>query len=268
MVFGIIGVLLAIGIDRLDHTLRGADEAKEALAVPCLGEVPKVEPRQAKRIEHLLQYQPMSAYARAIRSLLITVLPRGLGKCASKIILISSALPREGKTTLARSLALSAARLRLRVLLIDLGEQGGSVDRKPGIPGRAGAASVDIVDVLSCGRPIADAVEHMAELGVDYIPPPRPGGNLLHFLASPQDPHWVDRFREAYDFIVIDGPAAIDRLEASFLANWVDQVLLVVRSASTGREMAQNALRLVDGDAGLGLDGTPRAASVLTWVEH
>jgi hypothetical protein len=32
--------------------------------------------------------------------------------------------------------------------------------------------------------------------------------------------------------------------------------------------MAQNALRLVDGDAGLGLDGTPRAASVLTWVEH
>jgi uncharacterized protein involved in exopolysaccharide biosynthesis/Mrp family chromosome partitioning ATPase len=268
MVFGIIGVLLAIGLDRLDHTLRSADEAREALAVPCLGEVPKVEPRQAKRIEDLLRHQPTSAYARAIRSLLIAVLPRGSGNSAAKIVLVSSALPGEGKTTLARSLVLSAARLRLRVLLIDFGEQGGALKREIGITGRPGATGADIVDVLSRGRPITDAVEHIPELGVDYIPPPRPGANLLHFLASPPDPHWLDRFREAYDFIVIDGPAAIDRLEASFLASSVDQVLLVVRSALTGRDMAQNALRLIDGDLGLDLDRTHRVASVLTWGER
>jgi uncharacterized protein involved in exopolysaccharide biosynthesis/Mrp family chromosome partitioning ATPase len=267
MVFGIIGVVLAIGLDRLDHTLRSADEVMEALAVPCLGEVPRVKPRQAKRIEDLLRHEPSSAYARAVRALLIAVLPRGSGNGASKIILISSTLAGEGKTTLARSLVFSAARLQLRVLLIDLDEKAGASERETGVTARAGASCADIVDVLSHGRPIADAVVHIPELGADYVPPPRPGGNLLHFLASPQDPRWADRLREAYDVVVIDGSAAIDWLEASFLASWVDQVLFVVRSASTSRDMAQNALRLVGGDAGLDLGRTPRASSVLTWAE-
>ncbi|MGO4816663.1 hypothetical protein AB4156_44970, partial [Cupriavidus sp. 2MCAB6] len=73
MVFGIMGVLLALGIDRLDHTLRSTDEAAEALAVPCLGQVPRVTLRHAKRIEDLLRQQPQSVYARSIRSLLISV---------------------------------------------------------------------------------------------------------------------------------------------------------------------------------------------------
>jgi uncharacterized protein involved in exopolysaccharide biosynthesis/Mrp family chromosome partitioning ATPase len=283
MVFGLIGVMMAIGLDRLDHTIRSADEASEALAVPCLGVVPKLEPRQAKCIEDVLRRQPRSAYARAIRALLVAVLPRGVGPAASKVILISSTLAGEGKSTLARSLAVSAAHLRLRVLLIDLGEQGGGFAQQNGITERMGVTHADIVDVLSHGRPIAEAVEHIPELGVDYIPPPRPGGNLLHFLANPQDRHWVDRFRESYDFIVIDGPAAIDWLEASFLAHAVDQVLFVVRSAQTSSDMARNALRLVEsdarlgdtrlydvrlGDAALGLDRAPRTASVLTWSER
>lgn len=267
MVFGIMGILLALGIDRLDHTLRSTDEATEALAVPCLGQVPRVPLRHAKRIEDLLRQQPRSVYARSIRSLLISVLPRGSGSFASKIILVSSALPGEGKTTVARSLVLSAARLRLRVLLIDLGEPSGLPERDIVTMARATAPGVDLVDVLSRGRPIADAVEHLPELGVDYIPPPRLDGDLLHFLANPRVPHWLDQFRENYDFIVIDGPAAVDRLEASFLAGWADQVLLVVRWAQTGREMAQSALRLVGGAPGPDSDGTPRVASVLTWVD-
>ncbi|GAU81850.1 tyrosine-protein kinase Wzc [Bosea sp. BIWAKO-01] len=267
MVFGIMGVLLALGIDRLDHTLRSTDEAAEALGVPCLGQVPQVTLRHAKRIEDLLRQKPQSIYARSIRSLLISVLPRGSGSFASKIILVSSALPGEGKTTVARSLVLSAARLRLRVLLIDLGEPSGLPERDIVTMARAAAPGVDLVDVLSRGRPIAEAVEHLPELGVDYIPPPRLDGNLLHFLANPQVPHWLDQFRETYDFIVIDGPAAVDRLEASFLAGWADQVLLVVRWAQTGREMAQSALRLVGGAPGADADGAPRVASVLTWVD-
>ncbi|WP_163071721.1 tyrosine-protein kinase family protein, partial [Acinetobacter baumannii] len=55
--------------------------------------------------------------------LLVSILPVSTGSSMLKVILVSSSVPGEGKTTLARSLALSAARLHLRVLLMDLGHQ-------------------------------------------------------------------------------------------------------------------------------------------------
>jgi uncharacterized protein involved in exopolysaccharide biosynthesis/Mrp family chromosome partitioning ATPase len=266
--FGIMGLLLAFGIDRLDHSLRDEDEAVSALGIPCMGTVPRVPQWQAKRIQDLVRRQPQSAFARAIRSLLVSVLPLGAGNRMQKIVLVSSALAGEGKTTLARSLALTAARLQLRVLLLDLGEQTSVLEREIKPAGaNSGPSGSDLADVLGRGRPLADAVEHIPELGVDYIPPPRHDGGLVHLLAHPQAALWVEQLREAYDLVIVDGPAAIDRPEASLLAGWADTVLFAVRWRTTSQDSARNALRLIGGAAGYDTDGAPRVASVLTWVD-
>lgn len=264
--FAIMGGLLAVGLDRFDRSLREESEAAETLAIPCAGQVPKIEPWQAKRLHELMRRQPQAPFVRAVRSLLVSVLPVSTGNSMLKVILVSSSLPGEGKTTLARGLALSAARLHLRVLLLDLGQQTALLEHRAAT--LSGVPRADLVDILGYGRPLADAIERIPELGLDYIPPPRLDGDLLDLLASPQVPLVVNQLREAYDLVVIDGPAALDGPEASLLAGWADKVLFAVRWGTTNRDTARNALRLVARAEAGDPDGISTAASVLTWVDQ
>ncbi|MGL4285167.1 MAG: GumC family protein, partial [Phreatobacter sp.] len=195
--FAIMGGLLAVGLDRLDRSLHDEGEALETLAIPCAGQVPKIEPWQAKRLHELMRRQPQAPFVRAVRSLLVSVLPVSTGNPMQKVVLVTSSVPGEGKTTLARSLALSAARLHLRVLLLDLGPQTAVLENRA--PTISGVPRTDLVDILGYGRPLADAIERIPELGLDYIPPSRLDGDLLDLLANPQVPILVNQLREAYD---------------------------------------------------------------------
>uniref|UniRef100_UPI0013D67C9F CpsD/CapB family tyrosine-protein kinase n=1 Tax=Enterobacter hormaechei TaxID=158836 RepID=UPI0013D67C9F len=78
------------------------------------------------------------------------------------------------------------------------------------------------------------------ELGLDYIPPPRLDGDLLDLLASPQVPLLINQLREAYDLVIIDGPAAFGGPEAGLLAAWADKVLFAVRWGWTNRDTVRN----------------------------
>lgn len=232
IVFALLGCLIAVVMNRFDRTLQTETEAADALHVPCLGVVPSLTSEQSKHPQFMLR-QPASDYAKSIRSVLVSLLTSGTGAPPSpRIVLISSSVAGEGKTTLAWSVCLHAARLGLRTLLLDAGQA----------PIRRDDESGSLFRSLTLSRSASDMIKPIQDLGIDYLPAGLSDNNRLRMLAAPSFSPHLRQTAENYDLVVVDGPSLSDAPEAALLAGCADQVLFVVRSGSTHREFAQAAL--------------------------
>jgi uncharacterized protein involved in exopolysaccharide biosynthesis/Mrp family chromosome partitioning ATPase len=259
IVFALLGCVLAVILNRFDKTLHTEAEATEALRIPCAGSVPPIpfEPgkqQPGKQQQHVLG-QPTGDYAKAIRSILVSVLADGPGAARpQRVILVSSSVPGEGKTSLAWSLGILATRLGLRTLIFDVGQSGA----------RRGDGSAGLLSSLTHDRPLADVIEPIQDLGIDYLPAGLSDSNRLRVLASPRISPLLRQMGDAYDLVVIDGPSLEEAPEARFLAGCADQVLFVVRCGTTNRETARATLQQLAGTEHLNAAHTTRLSSVLT----
>jgi hypothetical protein len=121
IVFALLACVLAVVLGRFDRTLYTEADATEALRIPCVGLAPAIVPELGKQLQYLI-VQPASDYARAIRSVLVSILASGpTGSRSQHIVLVTSSIEGEGKTTLAWSLGLCRARLGRRALPLTLG---------------------------------------------------------------------------------------------------------------------------------------------------
>lgn len=233
--------LFAVMIDRLDRGLRNERDVSEALGIPCIGLVPKIARRRRACPHRFMLAQPFSTYSESIRSAAATLDIVSKSE-DSRIVLISSSVPMEGRSTLALSLATYVSALGRRVLLVDLDFRRGSL---LGRLSRRNAS--EILDLHRQKRPPAEIIQHIPDLGLDYLPMPRPIDPLAPF-ASEQMPRLLEQLRHSYDCVIIDGPPLLSMTEARLLPALADKVLFVVKWGQTC-EVAQNAVRLLD-DAG------------------
>jgi succinoglycan biosynthesis transport protein ExoP len=240
IVFLICGSLLAFILERLDRGLRSEREIDEALGVPCIGLVPHVAEMDRPRLLHqYLRTNPFTAYAEALRSIAATMqLASKLRQ--PKVVLITSSLPGEGKTTLAVSLSVCIALLRQRVLLIDLDF------KHPSILGELdGNREQGLLDLLRNNRPPAEVIQPITGLGIDYLPMHRRSVDSLTLFAGSEMPHLLHQLRGSYDCVIIDSPPVLGSTETRLLAALADEILFAVKWGSTSRELAQNALKLL-----------------------
>jgi succinoglycan biosynthesis transport protein ExoP len=261
ILFAVGGSWLAVVLDQLDRGLRSKQETRDALGISCIGLVPLLPRTHATRPYRHLQTHPFSAYAEAIRST-AAMLGLAAGSARScKVVLITSSVPGEGKTTLAVSLAAYLGTLGWRVLLLDLNFGEG-----PPLGDFQDAAQGEILDLSLQNRPTALIIRHMAQARFEYLPMASCGLDPLMLFASEQMPRLVSRLRESYDCVIIDGPPVPGSVEARLLPSIVDKLLLVVKWGSTKREVAQNALSLLR-DAGCAdMDHNNRVIAIVTQV--
>ncbi len=262
IVFAIGGGWLAVVLEQLDRGLRSEQETGDALGISCIGLVPLLPRTHAIRPYQYLLTEPFSAYAEAIRSAVATLgLAAGSARTC-KVVLISSSVSGEGKTTLALSLAAYLGMLGRRVLLLDLSSgQGSPLGEFDGLAQRG------IVDLSLQNRPTAQLVRHVAEAGLDYLPIAGYCLDPLVLFAREQMPRLVRQLRESYDCVIIDGPPVLGSVEARLLSSIVDKLLLVVKWGSTRREVAQNALSLLRDSGCLDKDRSDLAIAVVTQVD-
>jgi capsular exopolysaccharide synthesis family protein len=244
------GIGLALLREYLDNTVKTPDDIETLARLPSLAVVPQFagsngydkKPRllkgfaangHEKRIELVAQHLPKSQMSEAFRALRTSIL-LSQADHPPQVILVTSALPREGKTTAAANLAVTLAQLGDRTVLVDADL------RKPGI-GRllnlgsgkyaglssylAGVSSLDLVTVPH------PAIPNLAAIPTGPLPP-----NPADLLSSHRFADAITELRTKYKFIVIDSPPVMAATDAVILSVQTDGVLLVVRSGATPKE--------------------------------
>lgn len=249
-----VGIAGAILRDVLDRTVKSRQDVEEASGSTVLATLPYV-PQLKKQ-----QLSPSGGgtLAEALR-VLRTNLQFANVDANTQTILISSALPDEGKTLVATNLAVSMAQAGQLVLLIDADMRNPNGAEMLGLEN-----SVGLVSVLIGRTSLQDATQPH-ESGVNFLgtgpKPPNPA-EVLNTQAM------RDVFRMAakeYDTIIVDAPPMLPVADASILATEVDGTLLLVRHGTTTREqvrLAVSRLETVGGRLfGTILNRTPRRSS-------
>lgn len=235
-----MGLLLAFLAEHLDRSLRTGSHLEELLGVASLGLVPSV--RRFKRLQkhrYLLE-KPLSEYAEAIRSVRKALQLSNIDR-PPQVVMVTSTLPGEGKTTLATSLAASGAASGCNTILVDLDLRHPSVAREMNQPVRA-----DLIDFMT-GRATLDEVIY-ADPTADrlaYIPIKQLTRSPLNLLESQKMVSLIAALRARYDYIVLDTPPALGITDARATAVLADAVLFVVRWQQTKAEPALSALEIL-----------------------
>jgi capsular exopolysaccharide synthesis family protein len=154
-------------------------------------------------------------------------------------ILISSAIPAEGKTLVSTNLAYALVRQRgCHVLLIDADLRSPRVHTLLGAPAAPGLA-----DYLQNTATEFEVTQRSREDGLCFIPA---GNHVTHpseLISSGRMKQFLDRVKPAFDWIIIDSPPALPVADSSVLGGLADGVLLVVRANSTPSEASQRACK-------------------------
>lgn len=244
------GIGLALMREYLDNTVKTPDDIETLARLPSLAVVPQFAGSNGSgkrrgllqgfssnghdtRLELVAQHLPKSQMSEAFRALRTSIL-LSQADHPPQVILVTSALPREGKTTAAANLAVTLAQLGDSTVLVDADL------RKPGI-GRllnlgsgkyAGLSSylagVSSLDLVSVPHP---AIPNLVAIPTGPLPP-----NPADLLSSHKLVEAIAELRTKFKFIVIDSPPIMAATDAVILSVQADGVLLVVRSGETPKE--------------------------------
>ena len=155
-------------------------------------------------------------------------------------ILISSAIPAEGKTMVSTNLAYALVRQRgSRVLLVDADLRSPRVHTLLGAPSAPGLADY----LQNTAATELEVMQRGREEGLCFIPA---GNHVLHpseLISSDRMKHFLERVKPAFEWIIIDSPPALPVADASVLGGLVDGVLFVVRANATPSEASLKACK-------------------------
>jgi succinoglycan biosynthesis transport protein ExoP len=266
-----LGVFLALVRGMLSDGFRRAGELQTAFGLKPLAAIPLIEATSAsstrrldasslknakltrlipesaqaetRHIANLVVREPNSHFAESIQSLRLALRHAGLGGDV-KVLQLTSALPGEGKSTVAVNLARAAALCGDSVLLIDADLRRPSVAASLSLP-----ASPGLAEILSGEATVENAVMRDNLSGLDLLAGDTPvsGSEALALLSSRELTALIDRARAAYDFVIIDSAPLLPVADPRVLVGQVDGVALVVASELTARSAIQAALQETPG---------------------
>lgn len=251
----ILGVVAAFLRERLERGFRSAEQLEEETGLPTIGFLPVARrPEAALAMEE--QRSPYVEAINAVRGALLMSDAAG----HPRVVLVTSALPREGKTFFAVSLARAVALAGGRSLLIDADLRRPSVARTAGITVQSSLNA--LVGTGGDHDAMLDRLIQRDDVTqLDIIPAEGNGSNVQDLIASDALRGLVDAARTRYDLVVIDAPPVLAFVDARVLATVADATVMVVKWRDTPRAMVSGALKMLRGF------GTRVAGTVLTQAD-
>ncbi|MEP3274893.1 MAG: AAA family ATPase [Stappiaceae bacterium] len=255
----ILGLVLALLFEGLNKKLRTDQQTRQISKLPNLAYVPQIPSklfRKPLKPHQYLAENSHSFFSEAIRSLYLGC-RRSINNNPPKVVMVTSGLPSEGKSSISISLAAIAAVNGQRTALVDLDLHRSGVSEALGFRGLDGSIEHFIED----SRPINEIVhQHDALPGVDVICATTKLQQRSSLLASDRLLELFKELRRDYDFVVVDTPPILVVNDASWAAPLTDIAITVVRWGET----TENVLR--DSVSRLNMDKVPLVGTVINRV--
>jgi succinoglycan biosynthesis transport protein ExoP len=234
----IVGMLLALACENLDVAIRSMDQVRSQLKVHPLGMVPSlVGVRRPSRPEHEVIDHPLSAYAEAVRTIHTNLMLSDVDQ-RPRVVLVTSALPGEGKSTMAMSLAQMVAGYGQRVIVIDGDLRRPAIHRLAEVSHKPG-----LVEWLLDRAALEEVIYPTGPGGIDVIPAGAQPVLPPNLLSSDRFKQLLRGLMERYDMVILDSAPVLAVSDTRILATLAEKTLFVVRWASTSHKVAASALR-------------------------
>jgi capsular exopolysaccharide synthesis family protein len=249
-----LGIGLAFLLESLDNTVRNMDEVGAISMLPALGTIPlqlssnghsrkllKATVDEKFGSPSLVTYsRPKSEAAEAYRALRTSILLSAFG-APPKVVLVTSAMPQEGKTTISANSALVLAQRGSRVLLVDADLRRPGIEKIFGLTPVGGLSSlISGVDKLEDVLLPFPMVPNLWILPAGPIPP-----QPAELLSSTVMKDYIAGWRNEFDHIIIDTPPCLSVTDAVVLSPEADRVILVARSGQTTKPALRRATELL-----------------------
>jgi capsular exopolysaccharide synthesis family protein len=258
------GIVIVFILEGLETGLHNIQEIEAVMEMPSLAIIPQAKRASVEQMESMttaqrnvnVLTQPKSQFTESFRALRTSLLLSTSGQ-PPRFILFTSAMPSEGKTTMASNLACILAQSDVRVLLMDADLRRSNMHHRFGLTGKIG-----LTTVLAGTSTLEEALQHVPEIpNLDILPsgplPPFP----TEMLSSEAMLALMARLGKMYAHIVIDSPPVLSVTDAVVLGRMVDAVVLVIRHGKESKNVMRRARDL------LARSGAPMAGLVLNAVD-
>jgi polysaccharide biosynthesis transport protein len=252
-----IGILAAIGVYKLDNRIDDPDNLKTMTGLPILTMVPKVDNPQS--IAHLNFVQPTPnkkklSYYGFIESLRVLVLDIGLMSDRDNegmAISVTSAVSKEGKSTISFHTSIILAELGYRVLLVDVDWYKSDIAKlcqSSELFRSVDCSDLDgLSDVLLKKDTWENLVKKSPDLKLDVLFSGALSVNSISLINSPRFKQLIEIWKQEYDYVIFDTPPLLGVSDTRLIATLVDGLICVVSLNTANRTKIERAINIISG---------------------
>lgn len=230
--------LLALLLESFDHGFSTPDQLEQQLGLPAIGIFPSLRRRLRAR-QDMTRPAPFSPTAEATRGLQTSLMLSGVER-APKVILLASALPGEGKSSIALAWARTMAADGKRVVIVDCDLRRGRLHRACGVLREPGLS-----DVLAGRATLADIVQPDAQSQARVIPTGAGEGIAPDLIGSEKMRALLATLAEEFDLVLLDSAPLLVAAETRSLSRLAERTVMVIRWQATTRLDVAAGLRLL-----------------------
>ncbi len=235
----ILGIGMAFLVDYLDDTLKTREDFERYYETSIIGEIARATPAGEEEREIVYHTKPESPAAEGFRNLRTNVQFLNLDG-STRLLMVTSANPKEGKTSVVMNLGAALAEMGRKVLVVEADLRRPVMDKF-----LAEKQDKGITDVIMGTATLEEAV---AETGSENLyvlmSGPKPP-NPAELVSSQAMQDLLDRLKEEYDYIIVDAPPVLAVSDAIAMASMMDGVLVVASHGIADRDAARHTMELL-----------------------